>query len=595
MANLQEDWQAHYSDMPFEVFAEKVRQKFYPDMDPETFAQKAGLKPAAPKEDYVRPSPVAGPAVQDWGQFSDRMGKVDESLSEFRAPAPDALQQRRMMAAQELGQQHGLDQNLNGAGGTYGRNTANTFSLGLGNVLEAADPRRMFDPTSFGERHEFIEGADAGRAEANPKAALAGTLTGGLAQAAVMPSMGARSLAGRVGEGVVQGGSLGAGEAAVDLATDYTKDRASLAKAGTTTALGAAGGAAGGAIGHGIGSMVGGRVARKTLENAAPSVEALESGARAAFKEAERIGAIFRPDSITNRLAPEIMKHVDMFGKRISLATREKIFPGVGSVVDDMRAQSGRPWTLEDLHAWQQQLGAIVSKAATPKEKSLAHAIMGEIDDYIYTAAEKDMIGDANPRQMAWAFKQAKEQWAAMHRGRILQEAMENAGLSADAVGSGQNVQNALAQAYKSILKNKAARKAFSREEIAAIKRTVSIRGKAGALRLVGKMGPSGLSLAVGVPSMVAGIGSGVGIPGIAAGVSMYTVGYVARKLAEKTTRNAAEYASALARIPRSQQAAVLQQIANQGNGLAAQRARQLLTTLGASAGMGIATQEVAQ
>ncbi len=578
--------------MPIEIEAPDGTSVEFPDGTPDEViirVMRQNFPPPKPREDYTRPSPVAGPAVHDWQGFSDRMGKVDESMSEFRAPAPQALQQRRLMAAKELGTQHGLDQNLNGAGGTYGRNLANTFSLGAANALEAGSPQRWLDPTSFGERHEFIEGADEGRAEANPKAALAGTLTGGLAQAAVMPSMGARTLAGRVGEGIVQGGGLGAGEAAVDLATDYTKDRASLAKAGMTMAMGAVGGGVGGAIGHGIGSMVGGRVAKKTLENAAPSVEALESGARASFKEAERTGAIFRPDSITNKLAPEIMKHVDMFGKRISLATREKIFPGVGSVVDDMRAQSGRPWTLEDLHAWQQQLGAIVSKAATPKEKSLAHAIMGEIDDYIYKAAEKDMIGDANPRQMAWAFKQAKEQWAAMHRGRILQEAMENAGLNADSAGSGQNVQNALAQAYKAILKNKAARKAFSKEELAAIRKTVSIRGKAGALRLVGKMGPSGLNMAVTLPAMAAGVGTGgVGLLGVGGYVAAGTVGWLSRKLAEKTTRNAAEYASALARIPRSQQAAVLQQIAQQGNGIAAQRARMLLTTLGASAGMGL-------
>lgn len=46
MANLLEDYQAHYSDMPFEQFAGKIHQKFYSDMPFEEFAMKAGIPQA---------------------------------------------------------------------------------------------------------------------------------------------------------------------------------------------------------------------------------------------------------------------------------------------------------------------------------------------------------------------------------------------------------------------------------------------------------------------------------------------------------------------------------------------------------------------
>lgn len=193
---------------------------------------RASATPAAPVEQAIPEG--------DWSALKNRL---DTTISKAKDMGPTRQQDLDIIAAQEAqrqgqlyGQQRGAGESklVQGAGRAMDK-----FALGIPRLAEAylgqgAVPGAV--------AHEFLKGADAGRATVNPKTALAGDIGGIVGQVATLPVTGGATMGARALAGAKQAAAIGAGESAVS-------SRGNIGQTAMGGVLGAAFGGAGSAVG----------------------------------------------------------------------------------------------------------------------------------------------------------------------------------------------------------------------------------------------------------------------------------------------------------------------------------------------------------
>lgn len=174
----------------------------------------------------------------DWNALKGRLDKTEQDVMNSGPYRPQDIKAAREGEAKRqgelYGQQYGQDEN---SGGIFGGAFANAAGLGLPRYLEAVTNPVL--PTA--QAHEFLKGADAGRAKAAPIASTAGTVGGYVGQAIAMPQSTAASIGGRALQAAGQSGTLAAAEAGIESRGNFGE----IAKSGLTGALAGAGVSAG--------------------------------------------------------------------------------------------------------------------------------------------------------------------------------------------------------------------------------------------------------------------------------------------------------------------------------------------------------------
>ncbi len=315
------------------------------------------------------------------------------------------------------------------------------------------------------------------RDERSPIASTVGAVAGGtvLGNAAAKggltlmqgakPTLGSLMARG-AGEGAAYGALYGLGEG------ENLNDRAlkSLIGAG-------AGAAVGGATGALSRAMAG------KPRSTAPTVDDLRAAGNAAYQQADQAGVIFTPDAV-KRLNTQITSKLTDIGYDPALQ------PGAAAVVRRLGDLEGQNVTLSGLDT----LRKVASNGFIPGNKSNNKAvsqIVEAIDDVVTNPGASDIL-TGNAQAASTALKQAREMWSRLSKAERVSNAISSAELRAASTGSGGNVDNAIRQNLRRILENP---RGFTQAEQDALRKVVTGTKGQNALRLAGKLSPSGNGL----------------------------------------------------------------------------------------------------
>lgn len=421
-------------EMPSEQIRGMIASKF-PDAAPQS-AQSAN-----PVQDWARQRADLVEGARQPGAFSD----ATDSIVGRGIPFGDeisAIAQALPRAAADWWSGEGLD-----LGRSYDR------SLELERELQRRRDERSPIASTVGA---VAGGTVLGNAAAK------GGLT--LMQGA-KPTLGSLMARG-AGEGAAYGALYGLGEG------ENVNDRAlkSLIGAGTGAAVGGATGALS-------------RAMAGKSQVAAPTVDDLRAAGNAAYQQADQAGIIFTPDAV-KRLNSQIT------GKLTDIGYDPALQPGAAAVVRRLGDLDGQNVTLSGLDT----LRKVASNGYIPGNKSNNKAvsqIVEAIDEVVTNPGANDIL-TGNAQAASTALKQAREMWSRLSKAERVSNAISSAELRAASTGSGGNVDNAIRQNLRRILENP---RGFTQAEQDALRKVVTGTKGQNALRLAGKLSPSGNGL----------------------------------------------------------------------------------------------------
>ena len=446
-----------YDDLSDAQLADALHSKFYRDMPKADFLAKIGMGESDTGKDLR--SELSAASTKMTGTIDNIDRARYDALPEWQKP---------LVAAQDTAA-------LLGDG----------LTMGFGDKAVAA-VRAPFTDKSY--EQELAAARDLTQ-DARNRAGLAGTAAEVVGAAAVPIAAAGRgaTLAGRFGTGAMTGAKgvgaragLMAGEGAAYGAASAAGHDQDLA---TGAAIGAAGGAAGSVIGDAVSaglSKAHGAIKGKTK---VPDLEALKTSAREAYDRAEDAGVIFKPEGV-QRLGDTIKTELAEFGYHPQLQ------PRVAAVLSEIDRLGQGNTTLKGVDVLR-RIANNVGASQDPSEKALGAMIVGKIDDFVSDIKFNDVIA-GNPMEGAAALKQARNLWSRVSKNERLIKAVEEAKNRAGATGSGGNVENATRQNVRRMLEKG---RGFTADEKAAMQQIVRGTKTQDALRLAGKLSPSGNGL----------------------------------------------------------------------------------------------------
>jgi hypothetical protein len=362
---------------------------------------------------------------------------------------------------------------------------ANGATFGFGDKAVAA-ARAPFTDKSYGQE---LAAARSKTEEARQRAGgagLASELTGAVATPTKLAGQGL-TLAGRAGTAAMQGlpgllartGLMGAEGAGYGTLTAAGNDQ----NLGTGAALGAAGGAAGNLIGEGISAGVGKVAGMFNKKPPIPSMDELNALKTAAYEKADQAGVVYTPDAVS-KLSGNIKQ---VFADRGFLPANE---PGAAAVLNQIDNLQGQNVTLKGLDTLRKMAGNAYIQG-NKSNNALTSEIINQIDNLMTSPGSKDVLmGDAQAGMQA--LSQARNLASRTIKAEKIGEAMSKADLRASSTGSGGNVDNATRQNLRRILEKP---RGYTPDERAALEKVVRGTPTQNALRLAGKLSPSGNGL----------------------------------------------------------------------------------------------------
>jgi hypothetical protein len=376
---------------------------------------------------------------------------------------------------------------------------------------------------SFQENLDRQRGYNRADEQDRPVEAYGSQLAGGLALPVPAAGIAKGALAG-AGYGAAYG--LGSG--------DDLKDR--LGKAATGAAIGAPLGAIGGGLAaRSERKALAANPATRDLLNGPPKAgeavkqtltrDELQQQAAKGYERAFNSDVYVKPASM-QRLVKDINGDLAEFGFSPSLAPKAAGFlKEIGQ-----RVEPGLPHTLKDLDLLRrsaQQLGASTEAA----EREIGRQIVKKIDKHLDNLGAADVLPGGNVTEGLTALKEARNLWKINKKSEIVQEALEKAERQAAKAGTGGNIDNATRQQVDRILNSPKLRRAFSREEQAAMKAIVKGYKGQNLTRLISRLSPEGNGLSLLLHIMGGSATGGATVP-FAVG------GAVAKRISDKITPN---------------------------------------------------------
>jgi hypothetical protein len=305
------------------------------------------------------------------------------------------------------------------------------------------------------------------------------------------------------------------------------------------------------------GAFAGGAGLGKVAETlAAPAGAELKAAAQAAYKHPVVKDVEFKPQAVgalSGRIQMDLVK--DGFrpvqdNAQSTFAVLKDLNPPVGVqsvTVDDLDAAR------KVLSRYSKQVDAVGAPTtnATAAAKAISH-----IDDFLPNLQQSDLFR-GNAVLASEKLTEARGNWAAYKRSQLADTKMENARIQAASTYGGGNINNALRQAYRPLEVNNYGKIAgWSPEAKDALKDVVEGRLGRNAMRDLGRLAPTG-PVNIGLHALNAAATGGASLP--IAGAA-----YVAKKLGERGTKQAAERLSEVLRSqsPLAQQRALAAPVA---------------------------------
>lgn len=170
------------------------------------------------------------------------------------------------------------------------------------------------------------------------------------------------------------------------------------------------------------------------------------------------------------------------------------LHPKVTGVMQELEALKGSTPTLTELDQFRQFVRTEVM-SGTPGEQRLGKIILGNIDSFIETAKPSHVLA-GDPQAAARAIQIARDLNTRVAKTTAVNEALDNAGMTAKAAGSGANIDNRTRQELIKVLKKTYN---FTPDEEAAISKAIEGGGFQNLLRGLGKVSP----LNGGIPGLI--------------------------------------------------------------------------------------------
>lgn len=265
----------------------------------------------------------------------------------------------------------------------------------------------------------------------------------------------------------------------------------------------------------------------KDATTAAPTVSQLRELADSAYRAADDAGLVISEGSFQS------------FANRIASITRNAgidrdIHPKATAAVRRITeaAESGQPIKLQDFEILRRVVGG--ARGATDRgERKIGQMIAAEMDSYLARLGRSDVVA-GNPRAASEALNRARHAWTRISKSELVQEAIEKAGVRAGQF-TGSGFENALRTQFRQIAMNSKRMRGFTQAEQSAIKKVAMGGPIDNAMRMLGKLAPTG------VVSAGFGGGAGYALGGPAGAVAVPAVGTAARHIATKMTQKNVE------------------------------------------------------
>lgn len=362
---------------------------------------------------------------------------------------------------------------------------ANGASFGFGNKL-AAGLRAPFTNKTYDEELETMRGVTEAARNRAGSSATAAEVVGAIAAPVAAANTGL-TLAGRFGTGAMQGakgllartGLMGIEGAGYGALTAAGNDEDITQSAGYGAVGGSLGNVAGEAISAGVGKVAGAFNKKPNI----PSLDELRSLKDAAYDQAEKAGVVFTPQGV-DRLKSEITAE---FANRGFLPANE---PGAAAVLGEIDKLAGQNVTMKGLDSVRKMAGNAFIPGNN-SNNSLTSVITSKIDDLLANPNSNDVLV-GNSTAGAEAYKEARDYASRLSKAEKVQKAVDSADLRAASTGSGGNVDNATRQNLRRILEKE---RGLKPDEKAALEAVVRGTPTQNALRLAGKLSPSGNGL----------------------------------------------------------------------------------------------------
>lgn len=364
-----------------------------------------------------------------------------------------------------------------------------SMTLGLVGDEAAAAADAAIGRGTYETRRDFYRQQERDLSEQYPKTALAAEVAPALLPATGIAAAGVK---GAVALGAAAGAMYGFMEG------EGTQDR--VASGVTTGALGGLFGYAAPKIAAGVGGVakkVTGIFARSQRR---PTVDMLKATKNAAYAAVDSSGERFTGQEMAD-LAGKVRQKIEGAGTWV-----EGVDTGIDAALKLLDRKSGQEVTLSQLDGIRQNLWK--RYAAAKDQPGILDAI-SEIDALIDSragaSATMDLARAANAR---------------FSKAQLLDDAFEKAADQAAAAGSGGNINNKFRQAVSNVLNNPSKARYFTAAEKDVMRRFVRGSFDENALRLIGKLSPSGNGLMMALHTIggVASGGATVPLMGIGAG-----------------------------------------------------------------------------
>jgi hypothetical protein len=263
---------------------------------------------------------------------------------------------------------------------------------------------------------------------------------------------------------------------------------------------------------------------------AAPSVKQLKQAAGAGYDTAKSQGLELSPQSIRNTTTG-LMSKLNEDGIDEILAP--KTFGVLGKLTD---IPDDGVFTVNNYRTVQRKLGN-VAKSPDQTERLAASRANEALGNFFENIPLGSIIR-GTPEQateISGIIKEANKNYAAAKRSEMVQGKIDLAELNASTANSGQNLDNAIRQQVKTILRNPKLQRGFSTDEIDQMNQIAKGTAPGNVLRAVGNM----LGGGGGMHSFIAG-GTGVIAAG-PMGAVVPAAGWMVKKLGNALTARQAE------------------------------------------------------
>lgn len=270
----------------------------------------------------------------------------------------------------------------------------------------------------------------------------------------------------------------------------------------------------------------------------APTAQALREAGSTGYDAARKMGVDYSSDAVAS-MAGQMRTGLEQEGILAELA------PKTFKILEKLQQPpEGSVAPLEGLVAARRALKNARLDFTNPTEKLAADRLIRGLDEFIEGRNASSVVAGPASRA-AETLKDANANYAAAKRSDRITGKLEDADLQAGVANSGQNIDNAIRQRARDILKSDKLKAGFNKEEIKAITNVAMGSKSRNALRFVGNLLGGGGGLGAVASGAAGGTAGGMlgGPPGIAIGAGIPLAGLAAKRSGASLTRRAMEKA----------------------------------------------------